>query len=349
MSEQRAQRGEARGKIINWCEAFLDEQKRLPTWTEVLAGTGVAGTTLGSTWKHWKAEKEAMLLSANISLGPVIEQVPIPTGISDAWSLAVASVKHTALQEIEADRISTRRELDSLKQASAEKDAVIDYMSSASEEAQDKHESDLAASVADLTRAIADYESGKQTLNRVKQQLSSMKQELAVRNTELAATISSSVLLATQTQKAESVIAAQRSTMDQLERSLTESRITATKLDNELDAVRTLKLILEQQLAASEAKLEATAEQFILCQTDLAASLATAAERQEQLKKADARADKDRERSEVAATKARQQIASLERERDTARNSAAATEQHIVALEQELAAHKHSVNIETSP
>jgi len=53
----RARRGEARAKIIIWLNDFFEENKRLPTWTEALAGTTVSAPTLAPTWKNWKADK----------------------------------------------------------------------------------------------------------------------------------------------------------------------------------------------------------------------------------------------------------------------------------------------------
>jgi len=304
---EKLPKGEAKRRLDAFCDAFVVEHGRCPLHKEVLAGTKLAAMTMAKPWKEWN-EVYAAKKSGTPAVQPAgpVEAVAVPDCIASAWSQAIGAIQAEALQELEANKLAIRRELDqslATNVALEEEKALIVEDGERVQAELEQAELDAAATVEAAEATIAARDA---VIAGLQADLSAAKGEAAVQAVELAgvrvALGKAEHALAIAQDGERAAHAAKESTLELL----ATEQVKSARLADEATAANTARTVAETESKASALALQGAQTKLIEIEISLAAAKTEAAERLAQIQAAEARFNEARQHGEDLAREARE-------------------------------------------
>lgn len=175
----RAEWGEAKAKIVKWCDDFLANKGRVPTWTEVKEGTGEGSANLSRSFSKWRDGIEAGLQSAT-TVSPPPEMIPLPeslvTAIAVAWSTEVGADRTARQAEVDAIHLATKGTVEKLQSRVQEFEQINNDIIFEAETAAEKREQEIASIIA---QSNAENEALRRENERLAQNLAEKERDFA--------------------------------------------------------------------------------------------------------------------------------------------------------------------------
>jgi chromosome segregation ATPase len=326
-TKERADWGEAAAKVTAWCNTYTSEHSKQPKWSEVVAGLKdtVTSASINRGWTNWrdaqKKAKEGGPAPVTAPAKAAVVPEALTAGIAAVWASVLTELQTDLETRIDAVRSAAHGEIEMFKQDSEDLRERNEFLDSLMEEEQSAHEIALGAADDRLKAATAVVAERDKALEAVKAELALVQKDLEVRGAELKAAAVATEKLEKALAKADDDEAKLRGVIAGIESNLTEAKVVNTHQADELVAARKAQTTAEQTVIDREAKLETLQGKLESARQDLAgkgAELAgltsTVSGLQEQLLKAEARADRERDRCEAVSNEARQRAAELEQE-----------------------------------
>lgn len=321
-TKKRLPRGEAKLIVEQWCNDYVrDHDGAKPTYTDARKGTAVAAMTFAKPWKNWEAEFDAKQSAGHVASPAPLAPVVVPPAIADAWAAAVATLEAAKIKELEADKISVRRELN---QATVEKTALATELAEIladCEEIQEEFEQERLEAAEALSSAITTIAERDAAITAKDAELVQAQKALAVQDAELKLAKKMAEKLETSLDRALQDERTAHASCEKVLGELAEAQIMSTHLGDELKASMSALSITETALKAKDKGLLALQEKLDECRqelslrtAELAGASATEAGLREQLTAAEIRSEQARQRWESDANTLRDRILELERE-----------------------------------
>jgi DNA repair exonuclease SbcCD ATPase subunit len=292
--------------------------------------------TMNAAWDAWKQSQLASVgeASAPTAIPPVL--VPVPDAITNAWQSQVVSLESTMRVELDASRLSIRREADDANAralaAEAEKTALAEDGLRLQDELE-QAEADAAKAADAAAKVIAERDA---IIAGLQADLVELKGEINVRNAELVA-----AKLAAD--KAENALKIAQEAERGAHNALATQAAQVSHLSDELTAAGNARVAAEHETTTSRGALQTLEGRYNQQAVELSAATTLATERATQLTAADARADKAIHAAEDRADKAIQAAENridraVEAARQHGEDVAEKLRQAMAEMEKELAA-----------
>lgn len=321
IKKPRLPRGEAKLIVQKWCDDYVRVNGDKPTYTLALQGSGVAAMTFSTPWDEWKANYNATLPTAQLSLMAQAAPIALPAVITEAWSSAIRTLEAAMLQELAADKKVVRRERDEVIDEKVAMAAEITAILADGESALEEFEVERANAAAALTSAIATIADRDASLIAMEAELVRAQKTIAVQESELKMVKATAVKLENSLDQAVVDERAAHVSCEKTLTELTELQIAKTRLAEEVAAANAARCTAEAALAAKEkkmesleAKLESTRQDLTERTAGLAEAAVTVAELRGHLAAAETRTEQARVRGEAEAAQVRERVVELERE-----------------------------------
>jgi len=210
----RAGWGEAKTKIVKWCDDYLAKNGRVPTWNEVKEGTAEGSANLSRSFTCWKKGIEVDLQSAT-SASPPAETIPLPasiiTAMEIAWSTEATSERAAFQAANDAICLATKGNLEKLHSRVQELEQINNDVISEAETAAEKREQEITSAIAQRDAEIAALRRENERLARTLAEKERDCAEVSGKASQLAEEVTAAVRRAEKTEaKAEQRVNAAR-------------------------------------------------------------------------------------------------------------------------------------------
>jgi chromosome segregation ATPase len=287
-NKKRLPRGEAKVLVHQWCDDFVREHGVRPTYTQAQQATGIAAMTFSKPWAEWNTLFNTNQLTQAPSTKPLAPD--LPTALLEAWASAVAALDSVKQKELEAEKLVARRELEKVRAEHAALETELKAMQKDCEAVQDEIDEERAVAAAELASVMAAIAERNAALGTIQAELVQARTTLAAQNVELEMVKSTVQKLEDWRDRSEAKENEARIRCQHLQEEILCAKISATRLEGELEVAKQALLAAEatQALKAQKAEelqgtLDALRQELSQHVAELAGTTATIAELRGQL------------------------------------------------------------------